>query len=119
MKGQSNAFPPLRHVVKRLKLTRQRGGDYTVTRRYLILFSIIAPAHSGYKKLQNSNCQGMSKAIQHSLRIANFTIDQQALLEINRKIATMGGGDSHCGKKRPLFVWCLSVFWGVLALRKK
>ena len=41
----------------------------------------------------------MSKAIQHALTIANFTIDRPAPLEINRKIATMGGGDSHCVKK--------------------
>jgi len=43
--------------------------------------------------------QGMSKAIRHALTMANFTIDRPAPLEINRKIATMGGGDSHCVKK--------------------
>ena len=32
--------------------------------------------------------------------VANFQIDQPALLEINRKIATMGGGDYHLVKKR-------------------
>jgi len=31
--------------------------------------------------------------------VANFSIDQPSLLEINRKIAKMGGGDYHLGKK--------------------
>jgi hypothetical protein len=44
------------------------------------------------------------------LTVANFPIDRPALLEINRKIATMGGGDYHLGKKGPLFVRRLSVF---------
>jgi hypothetical protein len=34
----------------------------------------------------------MSKAIRHALTIANFTIDRPAPLEIDLKIATMGGG---------------------------
>ena len=50
--------------------------------------------------------------------MANFTIDRPALLEINRKIVTMGGGDSHRDKESAFFVRRLSVFWGVLALRK-
>jgi hypothetical protein len=41
----------------------------------------------------------MLKAIRHALLIANFTIDRPAPLEINRKIATMRGGDSHRVKK--------------------
>jgi len=41
------------------------------------------------------------------------------LLEINRKIATMGGGAILIvSKNRPLFVRRLSVFWGVLVHRK-
>jgi len=50
--------------------------------------------------------------------VADFTIDQPSLLEINRKIATMGGGDSHRVKNRPLFVRRLSVFCFFLALEK-
>jgi hypothetical protein len=53
---------------------------------------VIAPECSTYKNQQNGDRQGMSKAIQHALTIANFTIDQPAPLEINRKIATMGRG---------------------------
>jgi hypothetical protein len=41
----------------------------------------------------------MSKAIRHALTIATFTIDRPAPLEINRKIATMGGSDSHRAEK--------------------
>jgi hypothetical protein len=55
-------------------------------------------------------------SIARALTIGDFTIDQPALLEINRKIATMGGGDSHRVKKpdsivRYLFGVCL--FFGV------
>jgi len=67
------------------------------------------------KKQQNGDRQGMSKAIRHALMIANFTIDRPAPLEINRKIATMGGGDSHRVKKRASLcsasVCFLGVFW--------
>jgi hypothetical protein len=46
--------------------------------------------------------------------VANFPIDRPALLEINRKIATMGGGDYHLGEKRASLCWIfvrrLSVF---------
>jgi hypothetical protein len=42
--------------------------------------------------------------------IANFLIDRPALLEINRKMATMGGGIIILAKKGPIFVWRLSVF---------
>ncbi len=55
--------------------------------------------------------------------VTNFLIDQPALLEINRKIATMGGGDYHLGKKGPLFaaLCLLSVCFWVFAIpaRKK
>jgi hypothetical protein len=37
----------------------------------------------GYKKTTIGNCQGMLNVIQHALMIANFAIDQPALLEIN------------------------------------
>jgi hypothetical protein len=50
--------------------------------------------------------------------VADFTIDRPALLEINHKITTMGGGDSHRVKKKPHFVRRLSVFFGVLAASK-
>jgi hypothetical protein len=44
--------------------------------------------------------------------IADFTIDQPALLENNPKIATMGGGAIIIvSKNRPLFVLPLSVLW--------
>jgi hypothetical protein len=71
------------------------------------------------KKQQNGDRQGMLKPIQHALTIANFTIDRPAPLEINRKIATMGGGDSHRVKKLPLFVRRLSVFWVFFCALKK
>ncbi len=48
--------------------------------------------------------------------IGDFTIDQPALLEINPKIATMGGAILIVSKNWTLFVWRLSVFW---CLQKK
>ena len=53
-----------------------------------------------------------------ALSVADFTIDQAALLEINRKIATMGGGDSHHVKKSASLCSASVCFllW-VLALR--
>jgi hypothetical protein len=48
----------------------------------------------------------MSKAIRHALTIANFTIDRPAPLEINRKMATMGGSDSHRAEKSQVAVEC-------------
>jgi hypothetical protein len=39
-----------------------------------------------------NNCQSMLNVIQHALTIANFAIDQQALLEINCKIVIMVWG---------------------------
>jgi len=44
--------------------------------------------------------------------VANFPIDRPALLEINRKSATMGGGIIILAKKGPLFVG--SLFGGCL-----
>jgi hypothetical protein len=59
------------------------------------------------KKTTISDHQGMLKVIQHALTIANFTTDRPALLEINRKIATMGGGAIIIvSKNRPLFFGC-------------
>jgi hypothetical protein len=37
----------------------------------------------------------MLNMIQHALMIANFLIDQPALLEIDRKIAILRWGNSH------------------------
>jgi len=59
----------------------------------------LRPSALATKKQQNGDGQGMLKAIRHALTIANFTIDRPAPLKINRKIATMGGGDSHCVQK--------------------
>jgi hypothetical protein len=80
----------------------------------------LRPSTAATKKQQNGDRQGMSKAIRHALTIANSTIDRPGPLEINRKIATMGGGQfSSWSKKGPLFVRCLSVFLVFFALRKK
>ncbi len=51
------------------------------------------------KKTTIGDHQGMLKVIQHARTIADFTTDRPALLEINRKIAMMGGGDYHHVKK--------------------
>jgi hypothetical protein len=40
----------------------------------------------------------MLKAIQHEVTITDFTIDHPALLEINHKMVTWGGGNSHLEK---------------------
>ncbi len=59
--------------------------------------------------------QGMLKVIQHALTIANFTIDQPALLEINCKIATMGGGGGvflRLNKIGCVGLFCGGFFWG-------
>jgi hypothetical protein len=53
----------------------------------------------------------MSKAIQHALTIANSTIDCPGPLEINRKIATMGGGNSHLGRKKGLSLFGVCLFF--------
>jgi hypothetical protein len=51
-----------------------------------------------------------------ALTIANFPIDRPALLlEINHKIATMGGGDYHLGKK-PDSICSASVCFLVFAI---
>jgi len=54
----------------------------------------------------------MSKAIRHALMIANFTIDRPALLEINRKIATMGGGRFSSCQKIGLSLFGVCLFFG-------
>jgi hypothetical protein len=64
------------------------------------------------KKQQNSDCQGMSKAIRHALTIANFTIDRPAPLEINRKIVTMGGGRFSLCQKIRLSLFSVCMFFG-------
>jgi hypothetical protein len=70
-------------------------------------------------KQQNGNCQGMLKPTQHALTIANFTIDQPAPLEINRKIATMGEGAILIMSKKGLSLFGVCLFFGCFfALRK-
>ncbi len=67
------------------------------------------------KKTSISKCQGTLNVIQHALTIPDFAIDYPALLEINRKLAVMGGGAVLIlSKNRPLFVRCLSVFFWVI-----
>jgi hypothetical protein len=44
--------------------------------------------------------------------VADFTIDRPGLLEINRKIATMGGGDSHRVKKKASLCSASVCFFG-------
>jgi hypothetical protein len=55
----------------------------------------------------------MLKAIRHALTIANFTIDRPVPLEINHKIATMGAGDSHLGRKKGSLCLASVCFLGV------
>jgi len=66
------------------------------------------------KKTTNGDRQGMSKAIRHALTIANFMIDRPAPLEINCKIATEGGGDSHHVEKSASLCLASVFFWGIL-----
>jgi hypothetical protein len=51
--------------------------------------------------------------------IANFTIDRPGPLEINRKIATMGGSDSHRGEKRASLCSASVCFFGVFCALEK
>ena len=46
------------------------------------------------------------------MTVADFTIDRPGLLEINRKIATMGGGDSHRVKKKASLCSASVCFFG-------
>ena len=46
------------------------------------------------------------------MTVADFTIDRPGLLEINRKIATMGGGDSHRVKKMTSLCSASVCFFG-------
>jgi hypothetical protein len=71
----------------------------------------LRPSTAATKKQQNGNRQGMSKAIRHALTIANSTIDRPGPLEINRKIATMGGGNSHLGRKKGLSLFGVCLFF--------
>ena len=81
------------------------------------LFYALATAAT--KKTTIGDRQCTYYLIVRAVTVADFTIDRPALLEINRKIATMGGGGSHRVKKKPHFVRRLSVFWVFFALRKK
>ncbi len=51
--------------------------------------------------------------------IADFTIDQPALLENNRKIAMMGGGDYHRVKKMASLCSWTVCFFGCFRSSKK
>jgi hypothetical protein len=51
--------------------------------------------------------------------IANFPIDRPGPLEINRKIGTMGGSDSHRGIKRASFCSASVCFLGVFCALEK
>jgi hypothetical protein len=64
------------------------------------------------KKITIGNCQSMLNRIQHALMIANSAIDHPALLEINRKVAVMGGRQfSSCQKTGlSLFIVCLFIW---------
>ena len=73
------------------------------------------------KKQQNGDRQCTYYWIVRALTVANFPIDRPALLEINRKIATMGGGIIILAKKGPLFVGSLfgvCLFLGVRLSRQ-
>ena len=61
----------------------------------------------------------MSKAIRHTLTITNFRIDRPAPLEINHKIATMGGGDSHRVKISASLCSAFIRFLGVFCASEK
>jgi hypothetical protein len=61
----------------------------------------------------------MSKAIRHALMIANFTIDRPGPLEINRKIATMGGAILILVEKRASLCSSSVCFLGVFCASEK
>ena len=114
-KGQLKHFPPF--VVRFASLKDSNwhveGGESrqlgVVNKFYLIL---LRPRTAATKKQQNGDRQGMSKAIRHALMIANFTIDRPAPLEINRKIATMGGGRFSSCQKIGLSLFGVCLFFG-------
>ena len=81
------------------------------------LFYALATAAT--KKTTIGDRQCTYYLIVRAVTIADFTIDRPALLEINRKIATMGGGIIILSKKGPLFVRRLSVFWSSAARQNK
>jgi hypothetical protein len=79
------------------------GGFYENARHSDVL---LRPNYGGYKKNNNRRSSGN---VESTLTIADFTTDRPALLEINRKIATMDGGAGAIiivSKNRPLFVRC-------------
>jgi hypothetical protein len=80
---------------------------------------LLRSSSGSYKITTIGNQQGMLNVIQHALTIANFAIDYPVLLEINHKIAVMGGGAILIlSKIWTLFVCCLSVFLGDLRAKK-
>jgi hypothetical protein len=63
---------------------------------------------------KNSNHQGMLNVIQHALTIADFAIDQPALLEINRKIAIVRWGQYLSCQKIGLSLFVICLFFEVI-----
>ena len=61
----------------------------------------------------------MLKAIRHALMIANSTIDRPGPLEINRKIATMGGAILILVEKRASLCSASVCFLGVFCASEK
>jgi hypothetical protein len=79
---------------------------------WLCYYTVIA---ADTKKTTIGYCQGMLNVIQHALMIKNFAIDHPVPLEINCKIAVMGGGGQFSSYQKiglSLFVICL--FFGVI-----
>jgi hypothetical protein len=85
------------------------GGFYKNARHSDVL---LHPNGGGYKKTTIGNRHCRYNQIVRAVTIANFTIDQPALLENSCKIATMGGGQlSLCQKiGLSLFIVCLFLW---------
>jgi len=81
------------------------------------LFYALATAAT--KKTTIGDRQCTYYLIVRAVTIADFTIDRPALLEINRKIATMGGGDYHLVEKRASLCSASVCFLGVFGASKK
>ena len=93
-------------MVKQFKLARQ-WGDSSKTHTIQMYYCARTRIAAATKKTTIGDRHCTYNLIVRAVTIAGFTIDQPALLENNRKIATMGGGgDYHCVKK--LASLCLS-----------
>jgi hypothetical protein len=75
---------------------------------------LLCPNSGSYKKTTIGNFQGMLNVIQHALTIADFAIDQLALLEINRKIAIMGWRQFTSCQKIGLLLFIVCMFSWVI-----